>query len=891
VNRVPRLFAVLVVLAASLASSGARASDDFARHVNPFVGTAHSRRDVKDTGATFPGAAVPFGMLQWSPDTDSPLAGGYNYGSSNLVGYSVRHLSGAGCPYTAYGDFPILPSATVPSGSSTWASASFSHANESAAPGAYGVTLDDGVGVALSVGDRFGVGNFTFRGATSSVLIDGARAASATTDASMDVVAPDTITGEHSSGRFCYLPMNYHLYFAARFDRPFSSFGAWTGTPQGTPIDGSHGAAVLGATHGTGAWATFDTSADRVVRMKVAISSVSRQNALMNLDTASSWDSAAVAGAARARWNEMLGRVRVAGGTEDETRTFYTALYHSMLQPSAFSDADGEYLGYDGVVHVADGYTQYTDFSGWDTYRSLIQLQTLLVPHQVNDMMRSLLADAAQGGWLPRWGFANYDTGIMVGDPADAIIANAYAFGARDFDARAALRAMLKGATQTGYGPTGYTMSRPGLQDYAQKGYVPLGPAQYESFAESSSELSEAARNYVPLHALGVWGPTATTMEYAIADFAIAQFARALGDDSVAPLMERRAQNWQHVFDAGTRYPEPRNPDGTFSSVFKPTDEVGFTEGNATQYTFMVPHNPRAVINALGGDEAAIARLDALFTRLNVGPIKPYAWMGYEPGIGSPYVYLHAGAPWKTQALTRRILSELFSPAPDGLAGNDDLGALSAEYVWGALGLHPSMPGSAQLLVGSPLFTHAEMDLPNGATLRVHAPDASADAKYVRALAVNGGDWSSSWLPESLVSAGGELVFDMSETPNLAWGAAMSARPPSAGAGQAHALGFVEPEALALAAGRSANVRFGAVNATDAARTVSWAISPTSDFSVEPSSGTLPLDAAGRATANVVITAAQGTVAGTYVLPVVMRADAGPAMPRVMLSVTVSPQA
>ena len=371
----------------------------------------------------------------------------------------------------------------------------------------------------------------------------------------------------------------------------------------------------------------------------------------------------------------------MAGRDGDETETFYTSLYRSLLHPNTFNDADGQYLGFDGVIHaVADGRTQYTNFSDWDTYRCLAALQALLFPKQASDMAQSLVNDAVQSGSFPRWALANAATGQMTGDSVVPLIVNLYAYGAKDFDVKTALRYMVHGAITGGVGLNGY-VERPGAPYYSQLGYAPE-----------------------------MVGPSASiTLEWSVDDFAIARFADALGDARTAAAFQNRAQYWQNLFNPTTHYISPRNPSGFFPDgpgfvdVPNRFGQYGFDEGNAEQYLWWVPHNIAGLVTALGGRKAVADRLDRFTKKLNEGPNDPYLWAGNEPGFGTPWLYNYIGQPWKTQRMVNRVRG-LFGPVPDGEPGNDDLGAMSSWYVWAALGLYPSTPGTSILTVSTPIF-------------------------------------------------------------------------------------------------------------------------------------------------------------------------------------------
>jgi predicted alpha-1,2-mannosidase len=527
---------------------------------------------------------------------------------------------------------------------------------------------------------------------------------------------------------------------------------------------------------GSGAWVSFNTQKQTTVRMKVALSYVSTDEAWANLAKENpGWSVPRVAAATRDQWNQLLGRIRIGGGTPSQQVQFYTALYHAMLEPSTFSDADGRYLGFDGKTHrTARGEVQYANFSGWDIYRSEIPLLAMLLPEQTSQMMTSLLNDQAQGGWLPKWGFANQYTDVMNGDAADPMLAEAYAFGARGFDLRAALAAMVKGATVD---PTpaqlgqGFYAERPQMAAYGSLGYVP--------------NTAQSSLSPVPNGA-------SETLEYATADFAIAQLAKALGHPSTAATFLGHSQNWTNIFNTATGYIEPRDGDGQFPEGDPTTSgigsfgQTGFQEGNAAQYTWMIPQNFDGLITALGGKAATVARLDTFFQQLQAGPDLPYEWAGNEPVFGTPYLYNYAGVPAKTQAIVHRMLDEVYSATPGGEPGNDDLGAMSSWYVWSSLGMYPATPGTPVLTLGAPIFPHAVLQLAGGRHLTISAPGASTST-FVQSLSVNGRPSSKDWVSADALGgtghSGGTLAYTLGATASPTWGTRAADEPPSYPAG------------------------------------------------------------------------------------------------------------
>ena len=842
-----------------------------ASYVNPMIGTGIGGRNV---GAVdmFPGPDAPFGMIQWGPDTspagvNQPV--GYAYSDSVIEGFSLTRLSGVGS--YIFRDIEFLPT-TKPvtrSPGTSWSSytSGFSHRTESAKAGYYGVHLSNGIHAELTAATRGALGRFSYPAGSTATMLINATSSMGYNGSSLQITGPRTVVGWTTGGHFLGHSQTklYTVYFAVEFDHPFVSYGTWRGATV------SRGAKSVSG-RGVGGWVDFNIAHSPVVHAKVAISYVSVDGALKNLAATSS-DFATVQKQTYALWNEMLLKIKVTGGTSSELTTFYTALYHALLCPTTFSDVDGSYMGFDGVVHqTASGHVQYANYSGWDIYRSQVRLLAMLVPSQASDMMQSLVNDAEQGGWLPKWPVANTYTAGMGGDSADQIIADAYAFGATDFDTKSALQYMIKGATDTTsplgqgwYYPRGYQATMTGIADYLKDGYVPTD--------SSTSSMGSSL-----------------TLEFAVADFAIAQFAGALGDSATYDTFMRRAQNWQNVFDPASGYIQPRGLGGAFLPATDPaTNKEGFEEGNAAQYTWMIPQNLAALLTALGGTGAVIARLDTFFTQLNAGSGAPYEWAGNEVTFGAPWIYNYAGAPWKTQRVVRDIITQLYSPLPGGEPGNDDLGAISSWYVWAAIGLYPATPGTSELTVGSPLFPQITISMPGGGELRINAPGAGAGKPYVHRLTLNGAAWDKPWLPASVVQKGATLGFTLSAIPDQTWGSGKAAAPASYSQGEAPAIGFVSDPAVNVAASGSVAVTIGAQNVTGTRQTVSWTADVPKGLSLTPAAGSLSVPPGGRASQVVSVRPTGiGTTAGPYLVQVHEQAADGTNLPPVIFQANVS---
>ena len=884
----------------------ASAEADPAALVHPLDGTATGPVSPGTVGE-FPGADVPFGMLQWSPDTSPNTAqagGGYDYDDSSINGFSLTHLSGTGCP--SYQDVPILPvegAVTTPVATV----ARFSHQTEHASPGRYQVTLGGqgqaSIPVSLAVTTRSGISSFTFpAGTESDVLFKVADSSNPVTASSVHVVGHDAVEGQVSSGQFCGTGTSYTLHFVALFDRPFASAGTWSaaGVAPGA-------ARCTGTT--CGSYVTFDTTKERQVLMKVGISFVSTEGALQNLRTEDpGWSVEQVGVQAQDRWNALLGRIAVRGGTTAEQHTFYTALYHSLLFPNVVSDASGRYEGSDGKVHRAGAREVYSNFSEWDIYRSEIQLEALVDPHAVGDMVQSLVDDAQQTGWLPKWAIVGGDESQMNGDSADPIIADALAMGVRNFDVSQALTFMVKGATENETGH-GLEIERQYLSQYLSQHYVNAGSLDLTSIDYS------------------IGG--SVTLEYAIDDFAIAQVADAQHDSTVANTMRARAASWEYLFNPATGYIQARATDGSFpsgaafeASQLEPGGQTGFEEGNAVQYTWSVPQDLAALASLMGGDGAAAAKLESFMGSLNATRNVPEEWSGNEPDEWAPWEFDFFGAPDQTQRFVRSIADDEYADAPVDEPGNDDLGALSSWYVWAALGLFPVTPGSANLSLASPLFPSVTITLPNGRHLVEQAPGADASRPYVHALTVSGvtrptavssscngtssarasaGNWDLPWLPASTLSTGGTLHYELSGTADPAWGSAPGAAPPSFGPGQLPAVGFSVPSgAAALTPGQPTSIALGLAPGGNAGATVHWQATPSpSGVTVTPSSGTFTVTPSTRgisvpggcrsaASATQVLSVTAPT-AGTAVLRLNLSTSDGLVLPPVVVDLEVQP--
>ena len=731
-------------------------------NVQPLNGTGNAGDD------TFPGAVVPFGMMQWSPDTTTKWPGGYLYTDTQIVKFGLTHASGAGCSYGGdVGFTPFLGSVTSsPYSTGNYCDlnasyfSTFSHSNEIAAPGYYSVQFTNGITTALTTTTRTGFGRFSYpSGSPSSMLINAGGDANGTINASIQInPSGNEVKGWTEMPGMCGVASEV-LYFDVVFDHVFAACGVWNGstlTANGTNATGAN----------TGAYLTFNLLGGGAVLAHAAISYVSVANAQANLaaeSPAASFNSAGFSSAINAasnNWNGYLNKIQVSGGTVADTATFYTMMYHALQAPEVVSDVNGQYMGFDGNVHTLSGRTQYGWYSGWDIYRSECQFVAMMDPARASDMAQSLVQDAMDNGAMPRWTVAVADSGIMIGDPATPIIADMYAFGATNINTGAALAAMVRAAVNPATKALNGAYERDAERDYLNLGYVP----EYE---------------------IGGYGPVSMTLEYCSDDFALARFAQSQGDTTNYTLAMNRAQNWRNHFNTSSGYLQMRRSDSLwspgFDSAYSTYDNYdAFVEGTGAQYVWMVPFNLGSLIDLMGGPQLASSRLDTFFTQINDDNTgdSPYAYMGNEPCSETPWIYSFLGKPYLTSSVVRQIITQLYSTGVNGLPGNDDLGQMSSWYVFAALGLYPEIPGDNVLILNGPLFPQAVVHLTNG-DVTITGNGAGDNAPYVQSLTVNGQASSASWIRFTNIANGGTLAFTMGTTPNTNWGSNPTLLPPS----------------------------------------------------------------------------------------------------------------
>ncbi|WP_184110498.1 GH92 family glycosyl hydrolase [Sphingomonas abaci] len=738
--------------------------------VNPMIGTGGE-------GHTFPGAVAPFGMVQFSPDTDTSCvvrecyshAAGYRYADPTIQGFSLTHFSGAG--HSDLGDFLMMPVAGDdvplapgdPGKPGSGYRSRYDHAAEVARPGYYAVVLKDrGVHAELTAGTRIGVARYRAASRTQPMhLVLDLRSSlynypGKVLWSSVRLRPDGIVTGCRQTRGWA---PDRTLCFALRFSAPLTGH-AFVSTETDVTYKGfqgpGRGSDAVAERAGRSLVARFDFGPlDRAIEVTSAISSVDEAGAIANL-ASEPGDFDAIRAKTRTAWRAALDVLTIDAPAPMRT-SVATALYHALIAPAVAGDVDGRYRGPDNQIHRADGFVFRSTFSLWDTFRAEHPLLTLIQPASTSsDIVRSLVAsrDHSPDGILPVWQFQGRETWTMIGYHAAPVIADAYLKGIGGFDADAALAAMEASATYAPYG---------GLGAYMTRGYVPI------------DREPEAASK---------------TVEYAYDDWTIARMARAMGRTDIAATFEKRAGNWRNSFDVRTGFIRARKSDGAFRVPFDPTAinyGSDYTEGNAWQYSWFVPQDQAALVRALGGEAATIAKLDAMFefdnSKLDYSHAEDIAGLigqyihGNEPSHHVAYLYSYAGAPWRTQARLKQIVESQYRPTPDGLSGNDDLGQMSAWLVFTALGFYPVTPASLEYVIGRPFVNRAVLALPNGRHLTIIADRLDDGHPYVGAVTLNGVPVTRAYLRHAEIMAGGELRFTMQPGPNTAWASRRADRP------------------------------------------------------------------------------------------------------------------
>ena len=729
--------ASLLILAACSPKQETMVSTEYAQYVNPLIGTDF-------TGNTYPGAQVPFGKVQLSPDNGLPgwnRISGYYYPDSTIAGFSHTHLSGTGAG-DLY-DIMFMPvtrpykEAEPPLGIHS----SFSHNDEFASAGYYRVLLKDyNINVELTATERCGIQRYTFPEAESSIFLNLKKAMNwdFTLDSYIEVVDSCTIRGYRISQGWS---PEQHVYFQTRFSRPFDDYQI-DKTDITTKEKGKIGTAYI-------ARFDFNTEKDEEILVTTALSGVSMEGAALNLQTEAPKDDFDYYYAqAVSNWNTQLGKIKIEGGSTDDQTVFYTALYHSMLAPTIYSDVDGSYMGADRKIHKAEGWTNYSTFSLWDTFRASHPLFTYTQPERANEMIKGFLEFYKQSGALPLWNLYGWETNMMIGYHAVPVIVDAYLKGVGDFDPELALEACVASANRDDYH---------GIGEYKSMGYVPAysDPKLWKSWSMSK------------------------TLEYAYDDYCIARMAEKMGKADIAQEFYKRSENYRNVFNPASSFMQPRDEKGNFAKDFKAeTYTEDICESNGWQYFWSVQHNIDDLIRLVGGEERFAQRLDSMFTYtpatdeelpiFSTGMIGQYAH-GNEPSHHVIYLYNKVKQPWKTQQYAAKVMHELYTNEPGGLCGNEDCGQMSAWFVFSAMGFYPVDPISGQYEIGTPMFPRVELKLANGKTFTISAPAVSRENIYIQSVKVNGEPYKKSYLTHDLIMSGATVEFEMGAAPGPVW--------------------------------------------------------------------------------------------------------------------------
>jgi len=713
------------------------AAQNLTKHVNPFIGAGGH-------GHTYPGATLPFGMVQLSPDTRVEGwdgCSGYHYSDSTIIGFSHTHLSGTGV--ADYGDILFMPTVgklQIVAGDEKIARSGFRskfrHAKETATAGYYSVHLDDyNIQVELTATERVGFHRYVFpKTDSANIIIDLQHGIGPdrALKSNLQIIGDAEIAGMRRSEGWA---KDQIIYFVAQFSKPFRGYGI--------AIDDTiHPNQKTASGKNIKSYFRFSTIANETILAKVGISAVSVDGARKNIQAEiPDWNFARVKVETNATWNKELRKIEVTGGTPEQLITFYTALYHALITPNLYSDVDGQYRGRDGKAHASKNHDRYTVFSLWDTFRAEHPLLTIIDQKRTRDFIKTFLAQYDEGGILPVWELAANERWCMIGYHAAPVIVDAYMKGIRGFDAEKAFAAMKHSAGLNHFG----------LPFYRERGYIPA-----EKEAESVSK----------------------TLEYAYDDWCIAQMAKALGKQHDYEIFSQRAQYYKNIFDAATGFARAKE----LGRWIEPFDPLGvtnhYTEANAWQYNFFAPQDVEGMIETMGGKEKFIQKLDQLFTGDSrtigrqqadiTGMIGQYA-QGNEPSHHVAYLYNYAGAPWKTQHRVRQIMDSLYTARPDGLCGNDDCGQLSAWYVMSAMGFYPVTPGQPLYCIGSPLFEQVKLHLENGRWFAIKTQNNSRTNFYIQSARLNGQNYTKSFLLHEDVMRGGELILNMGSQPNMTW--------------------------------------------------------------------------------------------------------------------------
>lgn len=717
------------------------AQDSLISYVDPFIGTGGH-------GHTYPGVGLPFGMVQLSPDNGREgwdWCSGYHYSDTLIAGFSHMHLSGTGIG--DWLDISVIPLLTPLPDSARGVKIGFSHDNEDASPGYYRVTLANGIQAELTATERCGYHRYMFpQGNPPVIRFDLAFHVNwdTPTETHITVLNDSTLIGYRYSTGWAQVQ---RVYFAARTSAPIQKAILNDGHSASDMTDMTE---TYDKGEGVSAQLLFDSASDNTIELKVALSMTSYDKALATLGEIPDWGFQQVKKSAADKWEKELQKVSIHTASEKLKRVFYTALYHTALAPTLYSDADGTYKNARGDIHsLPDGLQRYTLFSLWDTFRALKPLFTITQPERYTDILNSLLAFYDENGLLPVWDLSTWETNTMTGYHAIPVLADAILKDWPGLDAERAYTAMLKSAHQ----------DIRGVPDYIEYGYLPQDKAG---------------------------GSVTITLEYAFDDWCIAQVAKKLGKTADYATFMNRAKSYTHLFDPATGFMRAKNSDGKFVEPFDPFwsehdfDKSQYIEGNAWQHSFFVPHDVRGLANLYGGNEGLLAKLEELFSASsemhgeNISPdasgfIGQYAH-GNEPSHHIAYLYNYLGEAPKTQERVRLIVDSMYHDGPDGYAGNEDAGQMSAWVVWSIAGMYPVNPASGEYVFGSPIADETHFVLPNGKSFTIKALNNSNKNLYIQSITLNGEPYDLTYLRHRDLLSGGELVFKMGPKPSKRFG-------------------------------------------------------------------------------------------------------------------------
>lgn len=750
-------FLTLISVAACGLAAQAPSPKGPAASVDPLIGTA---RGPGGPVNLFPGPTTPFGMVQLSPDTEDH-GFGYHYDQDQIHGFSMTHMSGVGCANE--GDVFFMPT-TGPVVTRVEDMQSFyTHDQEAAAPGYYQVRLVQwGINAELGATDRTGIARFTFpAGKPANILVPISHTLDNVTGAEIHVTGDRQVEGFVEDSAFCGSRHTYKVYFVMTFDHPFTSFGTWTGAKYngpGTVAPGSRSASQSTHDATTGAYATWARqSQPQTITARIAISYVDPEGAENNLKAESTGkDFSQIRNAAFEAWNRELSAIDVSGGRADRRKIFYTALYHCLMMPSIFNDADGRYIGFDEKIHHVDsGHLLYANYSGWDIYRSEIPLLAMIEPVRMEDMAQSIVLMYQQGGWIDRWPQVNRYTNVMAGSPLTVALANAWLDGLHGFDIKAAWEGMYKDATQAPRPHQPY-VGQQGIDWINKIHYVPDDKVSYGSV----SQLQEDAIAYASLYRLAV----------------------NLGKTDEAKTLYDRALYLRNLFNPEDRFFRPRNADGQWVPNFNPAENWhGFIEGTGWHYQWLAPSDMAWLVNAVGRDEFN-QRLTEFFNYKIPAWYVQYYNPYNETDLEAPFEFNFSGEPWESQRVVRRVLDENYTDKPDGVPGNDDCGAMSSWAVLSMMGIYTVDPASLSYELVAPDFPKITVHLQPPYTGKSFTIEANGNAEadpYIQRVQLDGQSHSQNWISFKSIADGGTMRVTVGPKPNHSWGSAPADAPPS----------------------------------------------------------------------------------------------------------------